>query len=270
MLLAAAGPVNLLGAAVALCFISNVVLIVRGSRQAIDFSSLVLTVFLGVVLLSRTAIAAALASVVLLLLSRASKARFVRLGFFRLATFASLAVALLPLLVDFIDLNQVLRGRSFLWSVGKDLVLSHSTFGVGYLSIEELKEPLIAQATHASAGGGFHSLVIDSWLGAGVIGPVAIVALVLISMIRSRPGGPGWDDLALKAVWVLPFVYGLLRGSSESSGWLIDKNVNVLSAVLWVCVGAATLGSAVQTSADSSSLANSSPQVRTRPPRIST
>ena len=142
------------------------------------------------------------------------------------------------------------RGRGFLWSTGRELLLENPTFGIGYLAIETVKEPLILQASHASSGGGFHSLVIDSWLGSGLAGPISVVGLVVIATYRLGKLSTKGRDWARNATWTIPFVYGLLRASTESSGWLIDKNVNVLTAVLWVCVGASLSGRKSQTSAE--------------------
>lgn len=258
--LTSAGPVNLLGAVIALCLIANVALLLTGSRLLLDIASLVLTSFLTVVLLSRTAIAAALVTLGVVVIVNAVSGEHRRRRVLRAAGFAAWAVAVSPLFLDFVASNELLRGRAFLWNTGRSLAMRTGVFGIGYLGIEPAKAPLIVGAAHESTGGGFHSLVIDTWLGAGLLG---LGALFLLGVFLRRPfsgfTSPIETSLA-HAVWAMPFVYGVLRATTESSGWLIDKNVNVLSATLWMCVGASVHAGGSQTPASWSSEAKALPQ----------
>lgn len=131
--------------------------------------------------------------------------------------------------------DTLLRGRPEVWSASINELQGGWPVGVGYARLQEAVRYVLPYTELTS--GSAHSLYLATAAALGLSGLLSL--MLLFAWGWQRISRSAANSARVPVVWLsVPFVYGAVRGLVEANGWLIDGGLNVLSALMWLCVGA--------------------------------
>lgn len=170
---------------------------------------IVLTLAVSICLLFSLTFTAILASVLAvcsyLILKRANKLSSM---VFKCFFFGYAALMLFLYLNDFFDLRTLTTGRSVLWQVAIENIKDNLMFGV---SLKDFYMMAIRWNAPEISGGSCHNMYLSWLMNHGILSFCVYLNLIVFY----------WNQTVKKApVYILPFLYILIRGTHEATGFI--------------------------------------------------